>query len=303
LPTGAVLFERPDWANKAEALDQKTLWLLGEWTIDWWNRYKAASPVAHEPEVCFPDSGYYILGEGFNTGDEFRVLADAGPLGYLSICAHGHADALSFVLSVAGREMLVDPGTYIYHAKEAWRNYFRGTSVHNTVRIDGLDQSTIGGPFMWLKKAKTQVEKLFQDSDGNVKRLVASHDGYSRLTDSVLHRRTFYYSQGSYRLEIVDDILAEQEHEIEVFFHLHPAVRIQYSSDCIVLTRSSVGLRLQLDLALKVSLHRGEEDTILGWYSPGYDRKDPTWTVRGSSRAKGRLRHTVERLWFYVSGR
>ncbi len=79
---------------------------------------------------------------------------------------------------------------------------------------------------MWPKKAKTQVEKLFQDSDGNVKRLVASHDGYSRLTDSVLHRRTFYYSQGSYKLEIVNDILAEQEHEIEVFFHVHLAIRV-----------------------------------------------------------------------------
>ena len=80
------------------------------------------------------------------------------------------------------------------------------------------------------------------------------------------------------------------------FSLLHPAVRVQYSSDRIVLIRSSVGLRLQLDSALKVLIHRGEENPILGWYSPGYDRKDPTWTVRGSSRAKGRLRHSVERF-------
>jgi hypothetical protein len=35
---------------------------------------------------------------GFDTPDEVRLLVDAGSLGYLSIAAHGHADALSFVL-------------------------------------------------------------------------------------------------------------------------------------------------------------------------------------------------------------
>lgn len=296
LATGAVLFDRPDWASKAEALDQKTLWLLGERAIEWWKRYEALSPDVHKPQVCFSKSGYYILGENFNARNEFRVLVDAGPLGYLSICAHGHADALSFVLSVAGQEMIVDPGTYSYHTKEAWRIYFRGTSAHNTVCIDSQDQSTMGGPFMWLKKAKTQVEKLVQDSDGNVKRLVASHDGYSRLTDSVLHRRTFYYSQGSYKLEILDEILADQEHEIEVFFHFHPAVETQYCSEGILLFRDSVRLRLQLDPVLQVSLHHGEEDPVLGWYSAGYDNKQPTWTVRGRFKGKGMMRHYVERI-------
>ena len=68
---------------------------------------------------------------------EIRVVADAGPLGYRSIAAHGHADALSFSLSAAGLEFLIDPGTYAYHTQERWRNYFRGTSAHNTVRLDG----------------------------------------------------------------------------------------------------------------------------------------------------------------------
>ena len=51
----------------------------------------------------------------FETPDEVRLLVDAGPLGYLSIAAHGHADALAFVLDIGDREILVDPGTYAYH--------------------------------------------------------------------------------------------------------------------------------------------------------------------------------------------
>ncbi len=85
---------------------------------------------------------------------EIRLVVDAGPLGYRSIAAHGHADALSFTLSVGGLEFLVDPGTYAYHTQGAWRQYFRGTAAHNTVRVDGQDQSESGGNFMWLRKAR-----------------------------------------------------------------------------------------------------------------------------------------------------
>ena len=86
-------------------------------------RYEALhSPSPRLPvRRAFPEGGYYILGSDFETPREIRIVADAGPLGYREIAAHGHADALSFTLSVAGRELLVDPGTYAYHTQAAWR--------------------------------------------------------------------------------------------------------------------------------------------------------------------------------------
>ena len=62
----------------------------------------------------FPDGGYTVLrsGEG---AEEQLLLLDHGPLGYLSIAAHGHADALSLVMHLGGRPVLVDPGTFTYH--------------------------------------------------------------------------------------------------------------------------------------------------------------------------------------------
>src|SRR4029077_15759000 len=84
----------------------------------------------------FPEGGYYILGCDFETENEIRLTADAGALGYQSIAAHGHADALAFTLSVGGREFLVDPGTYAYHTQESRREYFPRTVAHKTVRID-----------------------------------------------------------------------------------------------------------------------------------------------------------------------
>ena len=54
--------------------------------------------------------------------------------------------------SLGSEEFLVDPGTYAER-----RAYFRGTAAHNTVRIDGRDQSEQGGNFMWLPELQTRA--------------------------------------------------------------------------------------------------------------------------------------------------
>ena len=82
---------------------------------------------------AFPEGGYYVLGcrlrhAARDARRGRRRRRSATP----SIAAHGHADALSFTLSVGGREFLIDPGTYAYHTQERWRQYFRGTAAHNT---------------------------------------------------------------------------------------------------------------------------------------------------------------------------
>ena len=152
LASGAILFGRDDFKLKAGALDDKTRWLVGEQADSLFEAQNAA-PTGLPVRQAFPEGGYYILGRDFETESEIRLIVDAGPLGYGTIAAHGHADALSFTLSVGGIGFLIDPGTYAYHTQGRWRQYFRCTAAHNTVRVDGLDQSVSGGNFMWLKKA------------------------------------------------------------------------------------------------------------------------------------------------------
>ena len=52
---------------------------------------------------------------------------------------HGHCDALSVILNVNGKNLLIDPGTYTYTGDQEWRAYFRGSSAHNTVTVDEQD--------------------------------------------------------------------------------------------------------------------------------------------------------------------
>ena len=95
---------------KAGTLDDKTRWLFGAQ-----RRRRASTRSTPARRACrsaqtFPEGGYFVLGCDFDTPGEIRVVADAGPLGYRSIAAHGHADALSFSLSAGGLEFLIDPG-------------------------------------------------------------------------------------------------------------------------------------------------------------------------------------------------
>ncbi len=64
----------------------------------------------------------------------------AGPLGD---GGHGHYDQLSVEAAAAGRPLVVDPGRYTYDADDpaGWRHWFKGTAAHNTVCVDGLDQT------------------------------------------------------------------------------------------------------------------------------------------------------------------
>lgn len=112
----------------------------------------------------FPRGGYTVARESTAAGEALLVF-DHGPLGYLSLAAHGHADALSLWLHVDGRPVLIDAGTFLYHASDGWRDHFRGTAAHNTLSIDGRDSSEVAGPFNWSGKAQCRVVGFENGSD------------------------------------------------------------------------------------------------------------------------------------------
>ena len=130
---------------------------------------------------------------------EGPVLAafDHGPLGFLAIAAHGHADALSLWLHWGEEAVIVDAGTYLYHSGGQVRDLFRGTPVHNTLAVEGADQSRIAGPFNWSRHARTRLLQSGQDA------VAAEHDGY-RDAFGLTHRRELRFEE---RAVVVTDRL------------------------------------------------------------------------------------------------
>jgi hypothetical protein len=278
LASGAVLFDRADFRVKAQGFDDKSRWLFGDEAAARFDALEAnpqavSLPVRRE----FPQGGYYIFGQDFETPDEVRIVADAGPLGYLSIAAHGHADALSFTLSAGGLPILIDPGTFAYHTERRWRDYFRGTSAHNTLRVDGEDQSIAAGNFLWLQHAQARVES-FESTEDSV-RMVASHNGYERLEDPVRHRRTWVYERRLRKLRITDDVRCRLAHRLEWFWHFAPGCGVSVDANTLVARREGVTLKLTWSSALAARLVTASEHPPLGWYSSTLDRKQPAITA------------------------
>ncbi|HEY6132310.1 MAG TPA: alginate lyase family protein [Halioglobus sp.] len=281
LATGTVLYQRGDFKMKAQYFDDKSRWLLGDEAkeqFDMLSGDQQTLPVHR----AFPDSGYYILGDAFESADEIRMIADAGSLGYLSIAAHGHADALSVTLSVAGVEILIDPGTYAYHTNGAWRDYFKGTSAHNTIRVDRLDQSCSAGNFLWLQHANSECLDFRIENCEDV--WVAQHDGYSRLRDSVIHRRSIRFDRAERCFHFVDSLLCREKHNVEIHWHCSEQCVVLVERDAAYIKAENVLVEIRMpDCPWRPDLIQGQIDPPLGWISRSFDNKvqSPTISWKG----------------------
>jgi hypothetical protein len=293
LAAGAVVFGRAAFAAKAGAFDDKSRWLLGDRAAE---RFASLSvPLTPSPPRReFPVAGYYVLGHEFDTPREVRIVADAGRLGYLSIAAHGHADALSFTLSAAGEELLIDPGTFAYHTQKQWRDYFRGTSAHNTVRIDGQDQSIGAGNFLWLSHAPVRVLEFAATPE--LDRLVAEHDGYRRLADPVTHRRELLLDHSNSAVTIVDQLFCRSSHTVEMFWHFAEGCEVALAGTRATARKGNAHLTIDLPPGMRCEVVRGREDVPLGWVSRRFDERAPTATllVQGTERGNARLVTRIE---------
>jgi hypothetical protein len=278
LATGAILFRRGDFKAKAGKLDDKTRWLFGDGAdaaFEQLDGAQAQLPVRR----AFTHGGYYILGCDFETVNEIRLIVDAGPLGYQTIAAHGHADALAFTLSVGGKEFLIDPGTYAYHTQGPWRRYFRGTAAHNTLRVDGLDQSQSGGNFMWLRKADARCTLWRPSDERDV--FEGWHDGYMQLPDPVTHRRRITLEKRERRVIIEDTALMSRAHEIELLFHCSEQCRVDPTADGYKLSHEGRTIFLKLPQAEGAAsrVYCGSMAPVWGWVSRHFDAKQPAPTI------------------------
>jgi len=295
---GRALLLDPPTANRWPTLLAVGDVLFGR--LDWWPSTTADSassiiaalvpkrPVAGRPTERpwqFGDAGITLLRTTDRHDPEIWCRCDGGPHGYLRIAAHAHADALSVEVRYGGVDVLADPGTFCYHGDPAWRSYFRSTRAHNTIELDGMNQSAEGGPFLWLRHANGR--EIAAVEAGDFAEWTAEHDGYLALKPPTRHRRCVRLDRASRGIDIVDEISGG--HDVCLTFHLGPNIRAELDHTFASLRWPDAPVPgaalLDLPGCLRWTLHRGETDPILGWYSPGLGRRVPTYTLvgRGSS--------------------
>lgn len=239
---------------------------------------------------AFTDTGYYLLQSGSQnsqSGDNrISAVFDCAELGMGSIAAHGHADALSLTLRAFGHDVLVDPGTYDYFTHRKWRDYFKSTRAHNTVTVDGEDQSQLLGLFLWGERAESKCLDWRPTEYGG--KVSGEHTGYDRLKDPVKHRRTVELEGSRSELTINDELTGKSEHDGEICFHFSEFCKVEEIRENVAIIRAPFGtVQLALDPRLEVKAHRGQENPIFGWVSRGYHKKVPCPTIVGKLRWTG----------------
>ncbi len=238
----------------------------------------------------FGDAGITIFRSEPADGPEIWCRCDSGPHGFLSIAAHAHADALSIEVRHDGTDVLSDPGTYCYSSNQLFRRYFRSTIGHNTLELLGRDQSTSGGPTMWIRHAESRLKSLESSADGDKGRWVAEHYGYRTIDPPVTHRRTVEFDGKQRFIQITDEIDGVGRPPVRLAFHLGPTVEAELDG-CILALRwpdrdeGEATATMTLPWSLRWSLIRGASDPVLGWYSPTFGQKVPATDVIGVGSA------------------
>src|SRR5262249_26913941 len=94
-----------------------------------------------------------------------RFILDVGHPAPRHQPAHSHCGILSFELDFDGWPVIVDSGVSGYDA-DPFREYSRSTRAHNTVSIDGLEQSEVWSTFRMARRAELAFSRVATDATG-----------------------------------------------------------------------------------------------------------------------------------------
>jgi hypothetical protein len=247
------------------------LWLEGH------TAYDAAAAARRDASVstcALRDGGWVALAEANGDGGGHLLVLDAGPHG-TAPHGHSHADALSFDLTVQGVPVIVDAGTGAYVGEA--RTRYRSTAVHNTVTVDGLDSSEQLSAFKWRTAAHGSL--LAFGTARAAQWAAATHTGYTRLPDPVLHRRTILRVGGLHWI-ILDRIEANAGHEVAMTFQCAAGAVVVADGSQHSISVAGVAVELALDPHLAATVELRE-------ISPMYACEMPADAIVGRAAISG----------------
>jgi uncharacterized heparinase superfamily protein len=199
------------------------------------------------------------------------LLADVAELGPDYLPGHGHADTLSFELSLHGRRVVVDCGISRYDSGPD-RSFERGTKAHNTVAVDDADSSEVWGSFRVARRGRP-FGLCMQSTKGETT-ISCSHDGYRRLPGRVVHRRTWAVGRGLLRVE---DRLEGSHRLAQSRFLFHPSVAEASGEECLPgFGRRCGKLAFGEGRMLRWRLEQGEGRFEPATYHPGFGVRQDT---------------------------
>jgi heparinase II/III-like protein len=269
LAWAAALLGDPSLAIDPCAPPEEAFWLLaGDPSCPAWR--PSRPPEALRVDVL-PDSGYAVA----RTARGDHLVFDAGRHGFLN-GGHAHDDALSCVVTLGRRPLLVDPGTSTYTMDPGLRDRMRASTSHNTVAIDGRSHSEPSGPFHWRTRVDATLLHATVLQHGIW--IAGEHDAFAPL----VHRRDLLVTDDGL-LVFVDRFDGDTSlHEFELRWTLDRAWDY-YAARSGARLIHSTGAEARVVTTVDLGGVRGGADA--GWCAPVYGQLLQTWTLVGKLRA------------------
>lgn len=205
----------------------------------------------------FDDFGLYIKSE-----DKYRCYIRCGDLGQRGKGGHSHNDQLSFVLFAHGREIIVDPGTYVYTSLPEKRNRFRSTEMHNTLKYKEDEQ------YYWFEDSKDDLFWI-RKRDINQKVIKFNNDTFigSHQAFDAKYNRKIEFTPIALNFT---DALAKHSTK-KVFIHLASEINPVLNNNAILLKYKDINIA-----EIICDSHIELDDSF---HSPKYGLKVPTKVI------------------------
>lgn len=246
--TGNRLYENGSY-------DDNMLWLYGK------DYTKSSIERVTQKSSEFLEGGYYTI----------RAEKDFGSIRCTSYKNRpAQSDMLHFNLWIDNVNLFTDAGSFMYNTENKVLNYFRGSSSHNGLIINGKDQMQKGSRFMWYNWTKSKKIKFLSNQSFNV--FEGEHYGYSPLT----HRRALLNLNKTWI--VIDDVFGDfnnKEHKIELSWLLgiNAINAIKTNEWGFEINNEPYKLNVLVPDNTAIERYFGSHDPFRGWKSLYYGEK------------------------------
>jgi len=221
-----------------------------------------------------------------------------------------HADQLHFDLWWRGLNIARDAGTYLYNAPAPWNNSLTSTSLHNTVVMNGKDQMTRAGRFLYLDWINAYRKPLPAEDMTGLQRVRGRYRGHG-------YRHTRIVSvHDDDHWQVVDELLPSLWRKRPLTARLHWLLpdwerEIENGESKFVITlkephgwvtveikqespKTNKELQISLFCAGELLLGSAAPDPTRGWTSPTYGVKIPALSLSVMAESQTEIIFTTE---------
>jgi heparan-sulfate lyase len=205
--------------------------------------------LPEETAFSLPESGLYSMRSGWDK-DAICLVLKCGRDGG----GHCQPDNGTFALYAGGRNLMPDAGSYIYSGDPEGRKWFRQTSIHQTLTLNG-------------ENTQYKPKLLAWQTGENLDILVVENAGYENLT----HRRAVFFVDKRYFV-IVDEAMGSGTGNVDIHFQLAPGEAVFDQENYSVHSNFGQGWDVWVKTQKQNELTLDEEE---GQVSFVYTKKEP----------------------------